>query len=1298
MSFNVTKKHIEEWYEENRWWADDLNTEEKIRLCKLFYIYQVVHQQQNPEIEIQSEDARFKLSKKLADKLNIKEYKNLTSVAIRPGPPDPSTAKILQPFHSKYQDIERLVKDITVNILQINPVELNTIRNAQYVAHIDEIFDIIHTKLKEKYYDIADMFGNYTFTDVLIKKHLSILYGFCFIKIANSLDLNPDPLTLPFITYLRQTYKQYFNNLHNILSIIELPNNLKQDRNQLIKQVVYNNLFSYFTEKQQIEIPCLVRIYYEIVHNAECLYYGNISQAYHQFFVANMENRKTDTYGKIEKKYLFLYRTSNYWGKIIDKKNFQTNIEEFNLQFLNKSLTTSSFEEFLNAYYFSYTTLSTKIPAIRKIVIKIETKPSLSLVKKKEDFEKELSETFLTQGRFYNDFSQLSYFYDYLKSDIYYKTKFTYNDEKNSSREGVFLDKNKITTQIDSNPISFDIFEKYLRGITNVDEIFDKNNINNNKNIMTKIVKQISNWSKMNSHQGMDGGIPSRSDDDDGMINDGMMTARPPNSLQQSIMNVLHKHSQNVADHLEMRDYYIRFYNDPDVENTIDVKTRAWDTPGLITQERMVTINIVFIEFVQNTRPYNLSLETVQSHNIQETDIYNEEAVKDVLLATGLILTGLNLEVVNGIIINGLDRTIIIEEPDVSPKSITVSTANMFRNLSSTYSYKETFGRDFMLLPVPQQPVNNLVNNQPINIVNVPCGEQTNCFYRNKRLLNDNDYRLFEKIILHKAYEIRQQRNQRTHMTKIFEYATGKNFLIVVLLIVIGYLLFHLSSPVIKKQEIIRLENYTNVTTLNTMSLVELHHLQNNISREKYGSELMKTFVKQNTECHKLIDIYKNNLIEVSYAYWLIKNYASNKLSFSPEDIEKSRKILGENLLFNPDGSLKEFAPVLTLKDIDRCFQGVEKTYSKLTDKFTDNRVKLGNFNFTIEHFKILGEGTFQDLDSKKTRVKIISRNVFDKVQSGSDTETTKKITGECNVGTFTETISSDVTEECKAGTFTELTNNMTTEYNDRLTQNSKAIVTLTNTTNMMPYKDYFENFLKLSGKKEEETFWYTPIKNLINYYLYPKKTYHKFRFDSINFQNWKKMLNDGFTDDTDQVITYQMFFELFKYINSTQFNDEKILNAIKESINLRNSTMIEKGGVVLTEIYEKGAVVLKETREKGLTEAIMKYYYPEKSDEDEEYLTLVAKEAIKRWDEKEENSASTSTVEELSDGGCGRRHKSSHRKSKKSIKKYNDGLKRSHKKSSHKKRSRHSSQKKDGKKSKKHREEKKTNKKKSRK
>lgn len=1309
MSFNVTKKHIEEWYEENRWWADDLNTEEKIRLCKLFYIYQVVHQQRNPEIEIQSDEVRFSLSKKLADELNIKKYKDLTSAVMTPLP-HPSTAKILQPFYSKYEDIERLVKDETVDILQVNSIDLNDIQNAQYKININEIYEETHLNFSQKYYDIDD---NETLNEYLadnddenplnappflptIRKQLSILYGFCLIKIAYSIDLNPNAVTLPFITYLKSMYPEQQYNIDNINSTIELPNNLKQDRNELIRQVVYNNLFRYFTEKQQIEIPCLVRIYYEIVHNAECLYYGNISKAYHPFFVANMENRKIDINGKYDNKYPSNYRTVYYyWAKIIDKKNFQTNIEDFRLQFLNKSRTTSSFEEFLDNYYFSYTTLSTKNSNIRKIVIKIETQPSLSLLKKK-DFVDELSERYLTKGFFNNaSASQLSHFYDYLESDIYYKTKFIHNDEKGSDREGVFLDKNKITNQIDLNKITFNIFEKYLTGITNVDQIFDKNNIVNNKIIMTKIVQQISNWSKMNSHQGMDGGIPSRSDDDDdgGMINDGMIPARPPDSIQQSIMNVLHKHSQNVADHLEIRDYYIRFHNDTLVENRIDARTAAWDTPGTITRERMNSINIAFIDFVRETRPFNLSLETVESHTILDTDIYNEDVVKDVLLASGLILTGLKLPVVNGILINGLYRNTIIEEPDENPKSINISTTNMIRNLSSTYSYTETFGRNFMLDPIPQQPVRNTVI-APINIVNVPCGAQENCFYRHKDPWIDTDYRLFEKIILHKAYKIRRERNQRTFMTNIFEYAPGKNFLIVVLILVISYLVWNFNSPVIKNQEIMRLDNYTNVTVLNGKSLVELHHLRNDISRQKDGSELIKKFVKKVVNCHKLIAIYDLNLLEVSYAYWLIKNHTLNIKSFSPEDIEISRKILGENQLFNPDGSLKQFAPLLTLEDIDECFRGVESSYSKLTDKFVDNRVKIGNFNFTIEHFKILGEGTFTDLNSKKTRLQIKSRKVFNIVQSGSEIETTKKISGECNVGTFTETISSNITEECKSGTFTELTKKMTDEYNDKLTKNSKALVTMTNTTGMMPYKDYFENFLKLSGKKEEETFWYTPIMNLINYYLNPKKTYHTLRFDSssINFQNWKKMYNDGFTDNTDQVITYQMFFELFKYINSTQFNDEKILNAIQTSINSREPLTLgdtfSKRGLVLDTVYEKGLV---------LKEKVSDYFKADKDeDEDEEYLTPLAKKFIKRWDNNEDNSTSTSTIEEISDG---RR-----RNGKKSLKKYYDGSKKNHKKSLHKKRkSRHSSPKKDGKKSKKHRsqkkeEEKKKDKKKSRK
>lgn len=1282
MSFNVTKKHIEEWYKENQWWADDLNVEEKIHLCKLFYIYQVVHQQRNPEIEIQSENARFKLSKKLAKLLNIKKYKELTSVDMTT-PPVPSTEKILQPFYSKYQDIVSLVKDETVTILTIDPTALNTIRNAQYQEHIDEIFEKIHSKFERKYYNDDDYLLYPSFFTGQQKKHLSILYGYCLVKIAERYESITTPCNIPFMTtYLMTNYRGFRCNMTDINSLIFFPSKQKIDRNELIEQMVYHNMFRYYIGKGQNEIPCLLKIYYEIVHNAECLYYGNISSANHSFFVANRNNRKiTNPYPS--------YRISsfeNYWSKIRDKKFFYTNIEDF-----NKSLTIrGTFEDFLKEYYFTYTTTD------KEIVIKIETRPSSSeeVIMKKEKFIEQLT-PFRDRSLFDN---QLSYFYEYLKSDIDYKTKFTYNDQKGTIFEGVFLDKNESTSQIEGQQITFDIFEKYLKGEKNI------------ATIMKQMVKKIKNWSKMNDrHNGMDGRDFNRSYD--GMMNDGMKRTAEQimehdNKIKQSIMNVLYKFQRNLVDNrniqsINNRDYFINYCDAAIKKFTPEERTRKWDNAE-ITSEQLNTINMEFITFKENRLDY-LSKQTIDRHNINNTDIYEEDAVKDILLATGLILpSGLNqpstLEKVNGIVINTLPRN-ISKKVEKNIITVEVSCSSLLKLLNSTYNYRQIFNSTDIGLVVPNTETNT----------DIMINDVANKLYE---LWTDDDLKLFEKIILYKATLIRQEKNKKTWLSTLFSYVpSGEKFLIFVLLAVLAYVI--LNAQQVKKQEIMRLENYTNVTALNTMSLVDLNYLQKDISRHKYGSELIKTFVKKAVECHKLIAIYDYNLLEVSYAYWLIKNYALNKLSFSPEDIDVARKILGENLLFNPDGSLKEFEPILTLKDINRCFQGVETSYSKLTDKFPDDKVKLGNFNFTIEHFKILGIGTFQDLNSKKTRLGIKSRNIFDILQSGSDIETTKKITGECNVGTFTDTISSDITEECKSGTFTELTKNMATEYNDRLTKNSKAIITLTSTTNMMPYKDYFENFLKLSGKKEEETFWYTPIMNLINYYLHPKKTYHKFRFDSINFKNWQKMYNDGFTDDTDQLITYQMFFELFKYINNTQFNDEKILQAIKESIHSRNSTIIEKAGVVLTDFYEKGGVVLKETHEKGLTEAIIKYVYPEKPDEDEAYLTPVAEEAIKTWDEKEEHSTSTftstststSTVEEVPDGGRGRRHKSSRHKSsrhksKKSIKKYHGRSKKSHKKSFHKKKSRTSFQKKDVKNSKKHnsQKEKKTNKKKSRK
>lgn len=72
MSFNVTKKHIDDWYEENRWWADDLTLQKKLRLCKLFYIYQVFEQRKNSTVP-QSRPVRIALAKHLAQKLLAKE-------------------------------------------------------------------------------------------------------------------------------------------------------------------------------------------------------------------------------------------------------------------------------------------------------------------------------------------------------------------------------------------------------------------------------------------------------------------------------------------------------------------------------------------------------------------------------------------------------------------------------------------------------------------------------------------------------------------------------------------------------------------------------------------------------------------------------------------------------------------------------------------------------------------------------------------------------------------------------------------------------------------------------------------------------------------------------------------------------------------------------------------------------------------------------------------------------------------------------------------------------------------------
>lgn len=69
--YTTTEKHIEDWFEENQWWVEDLSDENKIKLAQLFYIYQVYESLLNISIIPQDEEQRKKFAFCLLDKMGF---------------------------------------------------------------------------------------------------------------------------------------------------------------------------------------------------------------------------------------------------------------------------------------------------------------------------------------------------------------------------------------------------------------------------------------------------------------------------------------------------------------------------------------------------------------------------------------------------------------------------------------------------------------------------------------------------------------------------------------------------------------------------------------------------------------------------------------------------------------------------------------------------------------------------------------------------------------------------------------------------------------------------------------------------------------------------------------------------------------------------------------------------------------------------------------------------------------------------------------------------------------------------
>ena len=71
-TFRVTTDHIDEWYKENRWWVDELNEYQLLRLCGIFYIYQKLEQDRDPSLVIQDTGERERLTEYLKLQTKIK--------------------------------------------------------------------------------------------------------------------------------------------------------------------------------------------------------------------------------------------------------------------------------------------------------------------------------------------------------------------------------------------------------------------------------------------------------------------------------------------------------------------------------------------------------------------------------------------------------------------------------------------------------------------------------------------------------------------------------------------------------------------------------------------------------------------------------------------------------------------------------------------------------------------------------------------------------------------------------------------------------------------------------------------------------------------------------------------------------------------------------------------------------------------------------------------------------------------------------------------------------------------------
>lgn len=82
--YTTTEKHVEDWFEENQWWVEDLDDRNKIKLAQLFYIYQVYESMRNISIIPQDAEQRKKFAFCLLDKMGFtKEDKKKLEASLR---------------------------------------------------------------------------------------------------------------------------------------------------------------------------------------------------------------------------------------------------------------------------------------------------------------------------------------------------------------------------------------------------------------------------------------------------------------------------------------------------------------------------------------------------------------------------------------------------------------------------------------------------------------------------------------------------------------------------------------------------------------------------------------------------------------------------------------------------------------------------------------------------------------------------------------------------------------------------------------------------------------------------------------------------------------------------------------------------------------------------------------------------------------------------------------------------------------------------------------------------------------